>query len=156
MSEELKQFNIDIEDIKEDNNLFNNIQEAIDKLRIHTLADRFELVLNNNLIEAKEKLTNYRTILGCRITYDNLDKNISFIVREDNKPTYEELEYKYNKQKEIIDKIKEYCNHKLEMLELQKRNIMQILTPENGYLKADIEIEMQKYKDILELLEEIE
>ena len=42
------------------------------------------------------------------------------------------------------------------MLELQKRNIMQILTPENGYLKADIEIEMQKYKDILELLEEIE
>ena len=80
-----------------------------------------------------------------------------------------ELEEKYNsilkdcvklreekiKYKEIIDKIKEYCNHKLEMLELQKRNIMQILTPENGYLKTDIEIEMQKYKYILELLEEI-
>ena len=61
-----------------------------------------------------------------------------------------------DKQKEVLDKIKEYCNHKLEMLELQKRNIMQILTPENGYLKTDIEIEMQKYKDILELLEEIE
>lgn len=60
------------------------------------------------------------------------------------------------KYKEVLDKIKEYCNHKLEMLELQKRNIMQILTPENGYLKTDIEIEMQKYKDILELLEEIE
>jgi hypothetical protein len=58
--------------------------------------------------------------------------------------------------KNRLDKIKEYCNHKLEMLELQKRNIMQILTPENGYLKTDIEIEMQKYKDILELLEEIE
>ena len=70
-----------------------------------------------------------------------------------------ELEQKnkeLNKYKEVLDKIKEYCNHKLEMLELQKRNIMQILTPENGYLKADIEIEMQKYKDILELLEEIE
>lgn len=63
---------------------------------------------------------------------------------------------RFSKQKEILDKIKEYCNHKLEMLELQKRNIMQILTPENGYLKADIEIEMQKYKDISELLEEIE
>ena len=63
---------------------------------------------------------------------------------------------KIDKQKEVLDKIKEYCNHKLEMLELQKRNIMQILTPENGYLKTDIEIEMQKYKDILELLEEIE
>lgn len=56
----------------------------------------------------------------------------------------------------VLDKIKKYCNHKLEMLELQKRNIMQILTPENGYLKADIEIEMQKYKYILDLLEEIE
>ena len=61
-----------------------------------------------------------------------------------------------DKYKIILDKIKEYCNHKLEMLELQKRNIMQILTPENGYLKTNIEIEMQKYKDILELLEEIE
>lgn len=69
---------------------------------------------------------------------------------------YEKDIEKFNKQKEVLDKIKEYCNHKLEMLELQKRNIMQILTPENGYLKTDIEIEMQKYKDILELLEEIE
>lgn len=61
-----------------------------------------------------------------------------------------------NNQIKLLNEIKEYCNHKLEMLELQKRNIMQILTPENGYLKADIEIEMQKYKDILKLLEEIE
>lgn len=68
----------------------------------------------------------------------------------------ENQQKKINKQKEVLDKIKEYCNHKLEMLELQKRNIMQILTPENGYLKTDIEIEMQKYKDILKLLEEIE
>lgn len=65
-------------------------------------------------------------------------------------------EKELDKYKQVIYKIKEYCNHKLEMLELQKRNIMQILTPENGYLKTDIEIEMQKYKDILELLEEIE
>lgn len=80
--------------------------------------------------------------------------------------TFEELkeelgdkfeDYMYKANVELLnklDKIKEYCNHKLEMLELQKRNIIQILTPENGYLKTDIEIEMQKYKDILELLEE--
>lgn len=72
------------------------------------------------------------------------------------KNIYLRKEKQLNKQKKVLDKIKEYCNHKLEMLELQKRNIMQILTPENGYLKTDIEIEMQKYKDILELLEEIE
>jgi len=146
MSEELKQFNINIEDIEEDNNLFNNIQEAIDKLRIHTLADRFEVVLNNNLIEAKEKLTNYRTILGCRITYDNLDKNISFIVREDNKPTYKELEYKYNKQKEVLDKIKEYCNNRLQYYNEMERDYGKI---EFSYAENDNE-------NILELLEEIE
>lgn len=138
MSEELKQFNINIEDIKEDNNLFNNIQEAIDKLRIHTLADRFEVVLNNNLIEIKEKLTNYRTILGCRITYDNLDRNISFIVREDNTPTYEELEDKIDKQKEVLDKIKEYINR----------------TEINSVGKPLAYTEIGK--ELLELLEEIE
>ena len=73
-----------------------------------------------------------------------------------DKETWKELLEYINKYKIVLDKIKEYCNHKLEMLELQKRNIMQILTPENGYLKTNIEIEMQKYKDILELLEEIE
>ena len=113
MSEELKQFNIDIEDIKEDNNLFNNIQEAIDKLRIYTLVDRFEVVLNNNLIETKEKLTNYRTILGCRISYDNLSKDISFIVREDTKPTYEELEQERDKYKEILDEVLGIANERI-------------------------------------------
>ncbi len=142
MSEELKQFNINIEDIEEDNNLFNNIQEAIDKLRTHTLADRFEVVLNNNLIEAKEKLTNYRTILGCRITYDNLDKNISFIVREDDKPTYEKLEYKYNKQKEVLDKIKEYIKENACYDKDIKQCCRDLLTDECDY--------------VLELLEGIE
>lgn len=84
------------------------------------------------------------------------DDYASEITYKDQKIIWNRLkqqEKQLNKQKEVLDKIKEYCNHKLEMLELQKRNIMQILTPENGYLKADIEIEMQKYKDILELLE---
>lgn len=97
MNEELKQFGINIEDIKISESLFDNIHEAIDKMRLHTLSDRFEIVLNNNLIESKEKLTNFRTILGCRISYDNLDKNISFIVKEDNKPSYEELEKRIDK-----------------------------------------------------------
>lgn len=92
MNEELKQFDINIEDIEFSENLLDNIHEAINKMKLHTLSDKFEIVLNNNLIEAKEKLTNFRTILGCRISYDNLDKNISFIIKEDNKPSYEELE----------------------------------------------------------------
>jgi hypothetical protein len=63
----------------------------------YTLKDRFEVILNNNLIESKQKLTGFKTILGCRISYDNLDKNISFIVREDTEPTYEELARRINK-----------------------------------------------------------
>ena len=92
MKEELKQFNIDIEDIKENNDLLNNINYAIQQMHLKTIKDRFEVVLNNNLIEFKEKATNYRTIFGCRISYDNLPKDVSFIVREDSKPRYEELE----------------------------------------------------------------
>lgn len=105
MNEELKQFNIDIDDIKFNGELFDNIQKAVDKLKLLTLKDKFEVVLNNNLIECKEKLTNFRTILGCRISYENLDRNISFLVREDNKPSYEELEERIDKAINKLDKL---------------------------------------------------
>lgn len=105
MKEELQEFNINLEDIEENIYLFNNINEAIEKMKKATLKDRFEVVLNNNLIETKDKYTGFRTILGCRITYDNLDKNISFVVREDNKPTYEELEYRIDKAIEYINEM---------------------------------------------------
>ena len=53
----------------------------------------------------------------------------------------------------IIKEVRELCEHKIEMLELQKKNIMEILTPENGYLAHDIEKEIIKYKVILEILD---
>ena len=103
MKDELKEFNIKLEDIEENDYLFNNINEAVEKMRVATLKDRFEVVLNNNLIETKDKYTGFRTILGCRISYDDLDKNVSFIVREDTKPTYEELEDNWDKLKEWLE-----------------------------------------------------
>lgn len=122
MNEELKQFNINLEDIEENNNLFENLNEAIEKMKLYTLKDRFEVVLNNNLIETKEKLTNFKTILGCRISYDYLDKNISFIVREDNKPTYEELEQKIDKAnillKELNIKLKDILKTGIDIKEI--------------------------------------
>lgn len=87
---------------------------------------------------------------------DSITQSCIFQGKQESEISFRNCLNKMTKYKIVLDKIKEYCNHKLEMLELQKRNIMQILTPENGYLKTDIEIEMQKYKDILELLEEIE
>lgn len=96
IKEELKLHNIDIDKIEFNTDLLGKIQEAEYKMREYT-SNRLEVILNNNLIEAKDKYTGYRTILGCRLSYDNLDKNISFIVREDTKPTYEELENRVNK-----------------------------------------------------------
>ena len=103
MKEELKQFDINIDDIEESKELFDNIHEAIHKMNLYTMKDRFEIVLNNNLIECKEKITNYRTIFGCRISYDNLPKDVSFIVREDVKPSYETLEDRIDKATKYIE-----------------------------------------------------
>lgn len=109
MNEELKQFDISVDEIKLSEELFDNLHEAIDKMRLATFKDNFEVVLNNNLIECKEIKTQFRTILGCRISYDNLDKDVSFIVREDLKPSYEELEKQLKDKDEKISKIKDYC-----------------------------------------------
>ena len=125
MSEELKEFDINLNDIEENAYLFNTINEAVEKMRVATLKDRFEVVLNNNLIEAKDKYTGFRTILGCRISYDNLDKNVSFIVREDTKPTYEELEAQLQQKENIIKEVREYIEnntYKIEWGDLEQDN----------------------------------
>ena len=105
MNKELKQFDIDIEDIKPTDDFSKYLYEAIEKMKEYTLKDRFEIVLNENLINCKEKLTNFRTILGCRISYEYLDKNVSFIVREDKKPSYEQLEERIDKAINYIDQV---------------------------------------------------
>ena len=109
--EEMKGFNISIDDIEPSDDIFGAIEKAIIKMRNHYLVDRLEVILNDNLIECKDKITNFRTILGCRVSYDNLAKDVSFIVRKDEKPTYEELEEEITKLNNIIknlDKMFEY------------------------------------------------
>ena len=110
MNEELKQFGIDINTIKESNDLINNISEAIHQMSLATMKDRFEVILNNNLIEFKEKLTNYRTVFGCRISYDNLPKDVSFIVREDMEPSYEHLKQELDQYKNNWEELKKEMN----------------------------------------------
>ena len=100
MKETLNIFDIDLDLIKESDGLFNQIHEAINEMKDDTLKDKFEVILNNNLIKTKEIKTNYRTICGCRISYDDLEKSISFIVREDDKPTYEQLEEEIKRLKQ--------------------------------------------------------
>lgn len=106
IKEELKWHNIDLDNIEINDNFICKLQEAIFKMREYTLKDRFEVILNNNLIEAKDKYTGFRMILGCRISYADLDKNISFVIREDTKPSYEELQNRIDKALEYMEKHK--------------------------------------------------
>ena len=101
---EMRAFDINVDDIKPDEHIFGAIEEAIIKMRNECLIDRLEVVLNNNLIDIKDKITDNRTILGCRLSYADLSKDVSFIVRQDNEPTYEQLQQQCKKQKEVIDK----------------------------------------------------
>ena len=133
--------------MKESNNLFDNLHEAIEKMKLHTLSDRFEVVLNNNLIESKEKLTNFRTILSCRISYDNLDKNISFIVREDNKPSYEELEQENKRLKIQVSAREEVANKYKKIIDETRKFIEDWLFDAGGNGAS------MTYEDINELLQ---
>ena len=112
LKSDLKIFNIDIDDIEFNPHFSEVLQEAIAKMREETLLKNLEVVLNNNLIEAKYKPTNYRTILGCRVSYADLEESVSFIVRPDEKPSYECLEQQCKKQKEVINNAIEYIKEK--------------------------------------------
>ena len=111
LKSDLKTFNIDVDDIEFNPHFSEVLQEAIDKMREETLSKNLEVVLNNNLIKAIYKPTNYRTILGCRVSYADLEESVSFIVRPDEKPSYECLEQQCKKQKEAIDKIMKIINY---------------------------------------------
>ena len=105
---EMRAFNINVDDIKPDEHIFGAIEEAIIKMRNECLIDRLEVVLNNNLIDIKDKITDNRTILGCRLSYADLSKDVSFIVRQDNEPTYEQLQKENKQLKDNWNKLKEW------------------------------------------------
>lgn len=77
-----------------------------------------------------------------------------FIINSYAEAYIHRLERENQQLKKQQDDVVEYCNKTIESLNWKKRDIMQILTPENGYLKTDIEIEIRKYKDLLRMLGE--
>lgn len=124
--EEMKGFNISVDDIKPSDDLFGAIEKAIIKMQHEYYVDRLEVVLNNNLIETKDKTTNFRTILGCRVSYDDLADSISFIVRQDTKPSYEELEERINKATKIVKENEYFINY------VEASELLSILTGDNN------------------------
>lgn len=138
LKSDLKMFNIDIDDIEFNPHFFEVLQEAIAKMREETLLKNLEVVLNNNLIEAIYKPTNYRTILGCRVSFADLEESVSFIVRPDEKPSYECLEQQCKKQKEVIDDCKEDISN---LLDIINKNCNELKCTSDEWLV------IQKYQD---------
>lgn len=116
---EMRAFDINVDDIKPDEHIFGAIEEAMIKMRNECLIDRLEVVLNNNLIDIKDKITVNRTILGCRLSYADLSKDVSFIVRQDNEPTYEQLQKENKQLKDNWNELKEYIS-KTKLNEFEK------------------------------------
>lgn len=108
MKEELKSFSIDIDDIEPSYEPFKEIQKAIATMKQEYLIENVEVILNENLLTCYNKPNNYRTIFGARVSLESLDKDVSFIVREDTKPTYEKLEQQLQSYKQKEDKLREY------------------------------------------------
>ena len=127
LKSDLKIFNIDIDDIEFNPHFFEVLQEAIVKMREETLSKNLEVVLNNNLIKAIYKPTNYRTILGCRVSYADLEESVSFIVRPDEKPSYECLEQQCKKQKEVIDKVRNNLEKDISVIKNVKMSNKEII-----------------------------
>lgn len=104
MNEKLKLFKIEVDDIE--NVDFENgmIQQIARKCADEIDLRRFELVLNGNIITAKDKFTGIHSYMGMKVSLAPLEKDISFIVRPTNEPTYEELQ---QENARLEDKIEE-------------------------------------------------
>lgn len=113
LKDELVKFDIDLDEVKEANDFTDRLQEAIDKMQEHGYYENLEVILNENLIQIKEKYHDVKTIFGCKISYEQLEENISFIVKpcfeKSANKMFKELGYEEkNFDTGIINFIKEY------------------------------------------------
>lgn len=151
---EMRAFDINVDDIKPDEHIFGAIEEAMIKMRNECLIDRLEVVLNNNLIDIKDKITVNRTILGCRLSYADLSKDVSFIVRQDNEPTYEQLQQQNKKQKEVIDKLNNYIDN-YDVFKVFSFPLMKKWEENQVKSSIDYEFKTSLIKDLKDILNEV-
>ena len=108
MNKKLRAFNIEIDDIETINFENGMLQQIARKCAEEYDLKRLELVLNGNIITAKDKFTGIHSYMAMRVSLEPLEKDISFIVRPTNEPTYEDLSKENKKYKEIVDKAIEW------------------------------------------------
>jgi hypothetical protein len=123
INEKLKFFKIEVDDIEDVN--FDNgmIQQIARKYADENDLMRLELVLNENIITVKDKFTGIHSYMGMKVSLEPLEKDISFIVRLTDKPTYEDLEQENKELKEHCEKqryaIIENCDLRKKILKLE-------------------------------------
>ena len=133
MNEKLKLFKIEVDDIENidfENSMLQKIaRQSADEMDLK----RFELVLNENIITAKDKFTGIHSYMGMRVSLESLEKDISFIVRPTNEPTYEYLSKENKQLKEKVEYLKQKSENKDRWCQL----IADIGYDYDGYRKAE-------------------
>lgn len=96
-----RNFNINVDDIEETYDFHSNIRKAIEIMKDDYDKQNLEILLNGNLLNVKNKLENTKAIFGIKVSLADLEKDISFILREcEPEPNYKE---KYFELKNKID-----------------------------------------------------
>lgn len=116
LKKELKGFNINIDDIEPNEITHGAMQELIENIIIEENVKRFEIILNKNILNIKDRFTDIHSYMGLKLSLEPLEKDISFIIRPTNELTYDELQQENKQLKEKIKAlelnwkiIKQYC-----------------------------------------------
>ena len=118
VNEKLRTFKIEVDDIENVDFEHGMIQE-IAKAYADTMdLKRYELVLNKNIITIKDKITGINSYMGMKVSLEPLEKDISFIVRPSNQPTYEELQQQNARLKDKNQKAFKIVDEKITNLNL--------------------------------------
>jgi hypothetical protein len=96
VNEKLRTFKMEVDDIENVDFEHGMIQEIAKAYSDAMDLKRYELVLNKNIITIKDKITGKNSYMGMKVSLEPLEKDISFIVRPSDQPTYEELQAKVN------------------------------------------------------------
>ena len=107
---ELKHFNIDLKQVQETDNFMDNLQKAIDKFAQNGYYGNLEVVLNENLIEVKNRIGKMDTIFGCKVSFQELEECVSFIVRPYTEKTADQMFEELGYEKETREDFIEYIN----------------------------------------------
>lgn len=103
IKEELKGFNINIDDI-EPCDFESSIKDLCKNLALALDKQRYEIVLNKNIIDIKDTFTNFHSYMGLKLSFESFEKDIGFIVRPNFELSYDELQQKCKQQQDIINK----------------------------------------------------